>query len=352
MEHNDFKKEKIDPSNEKDPWTENDLKDHSNSPQPDISLNETRQHKESWEKDLVNRLAFASLNEQRRSRRWSIFFRSAFLLYLVVLVVLFLPDEGGDISLGSDHTAVIEVKGAIAENAFASADNVVKGLRAAFKDKHTKGIILRINSPGGSAVQAGYIYDEIKRLRSLHPDIKVYAVITDIGASAAYYIAAAADEIYANKASLVGSIGVLMDGYGFVDTIKKLGVERRVLTAGENKAFLDPFSPMKEEHKKHMQSLLDNVHKQFIDAVKAGRGDRLKNNSKLTSGLVWSGEKSLELGLIDGLASTSKVAREIIGIEKIADYTPRPNYIDRFADKFGASISQSLMARFFTPNIQ
>lgn len=351
MDNKEFKKENLDPSLEKDPWTENDLKDKPGSHKTDLPHNATLPKNEHWEKDLVNRLAFASLNEQRRSRRWSIFFRSAFLLYLIVAIFLFLPDKGGDISLGH-HTAVIEVKGVIAENAFASADNIIKGLRGAFKDDNTKGIVLRINSPGGSAVQAGYIYDEIKRLRKIYPDTKVYAVITDIGASAAYYIAAAADEIYADKASLVGSIGVLMDGYGFVDTLKKLGVERRLLTAGENKGFLDPFTPINEAHQQHMQSLLDNVHNQFIEAVKKGRGDRLGASSKIVSGLVWSGEKSVELGLIDGLASTSKVARDIIGVEKIADFTPRLNYIDRFADKFGASIANSFMARLLPLNIQ
>ncbi|MDX1811623.1 MAG: S49 family peptidase, partial [Gammaproteobacteria bacterium] len=292
-------------------------------------------NKEGWERDLVNRLAFSAINEQRRSRRWNIFFKSAFLLYLLSIFFMYLPEETGELHLGP-HTAMVEISGPIADNAFANANSIITGMREAFKDKNSKALILRINSPGGSPVHAGYVYDEIKRLRKKYPDKKLYAVVTDLCASAAYYIASAADEIYADKASIVGSIGVIMDGYGFVDAMKKVGVERRVMTAGKNKAFLDPFSPLKEEQKEHMQGLLDDVHVQFINAVKQGRGDRLKTDYPgIFSGLVWSGDQSVEIGLTDGLGSMSYVAREIIGQEKIVDFTPRPDYFERFADRLG-----------------
>lgn len=306
----------------------------SKSETPDLS-------KDEWQQDLINRLAFSAINEQRRTRRWNVFFKAAFLLYLLGIFALYFPDDTGEIHLGP-HTAMVELSGPIADNSFANANTIITGLREAFKNKNTKAVILRINSPGGSPVHAGYINDEITRLKEKYPNIPFYAVVADICASAAYYIAAAADEIYADKASIVGSIGVLMDGYGFVDALDKLGVERRLMTAGENKAFLDPFSPLKKEHKEHMQGLLDNVHTQFIDVVKQGRGDRLADNPKLFSGLVWSGEKSKDLGLIDGLGSISYVAREIVGEEKIVDFTPRPDYLDRFAERLGVAVANSL----------
>jgi len=292
-----------------------------------------------WERDVINRLAFAALNEQRRARRWSVFFKSLFFVYLFVLL-FYVPTDwsGGAITTG-EHTALVELDGVIAANSPANADNVIHGLRRAFKDKNTRGVILRINSPGGSPVQAGYVYDEIKRLRKKHPDIKLYAVITDICASGGYYIAAAADEIYADKASIVGSIGVLMDGFGFVGTLKKVGVERRLMTAGEHKGILDPFSPLKSDEVRHVQGLLDGIHKQFIDAVKAGRGDRLADDPRLFSGLFWDGEEGVKLGLVDGLGSSSYVAREIIKAEKIVDYTARPDYFERFADRIGATMA-------------
>lgn len=305
------------------------------------------EQKPDWEKDLINRLAFASINEQRRSRRWSVFFKFAFLLYLIGILFLYFPEDRGEIHLGS-HTAMVEISGPIADNSFANANTIITGLRAAFKDKNTKGVILRINSPGGSPVQAGYINDEIYRLREKHPNIPLYAVVTDMCASAAYYIAVGAQEIYADKASIVGSIGVLMDGFGFVDTMKKLGVERRLMTAGENKAFLDPFSPISQKDKAHMQSLLDNVHQQFISVVKKGRGSRLSANSDIFTGLFWSGEKSVDLGLIDGLGSMGYVARELVGEEKIVDFTPRPNYLDRFAERIGVAAASSLSSILFT----
>ena len=296
-----------------------------------------------WQKDLLNRLAFATLNEQRRSRRWGVFFKALMFIYIGA-ILFYVPSEWGDTSISTgDHTALIDIDGVIASNTEANADTIVSGLRAAFKNKHTKAVILRINSPGGSPVQAGYINDEIKRLRSKYTDIKLYAVIMDVCASGGYYIAAAADEIYADKASLVGSIGVLMNGFGFVEAMKKLGVERRLITAGDHKGALDPFSPLKKDELEHVQGMLDGVHKQFIKVVREGRGSRLKESPKLFSGLFWNGEEGVELGLVDGLGSSSYVAREIVGVEKIVDFTPRTNYLDRLADRIGVSAANLIM---------
>jgi len=296
-----------------------------------------------WERDVLNRLAFASLNEQRRARRWGIFFKSLMFLYLFALLALMMPDKwgSGSVKLGR-HTALVEVKGVIADGTEASADNIVTGLRNAFADKNTAGVILRINSPGGSPVQSGYVYDEIKRLRQKHPDIPLYAVVSDMCASGGYYIAAAADSIYANKASVVGSIGVLMNGFGFVDAMDKLGVERRLLTAGEHKGFLDPFSPSRPEDVAHIKTILGDIHAQFISAVKEGRGTRLKDDPVLFSGLVWTGEQGMEMGLVDGLASASQVAREVIGAENIVDFTPRPRYFERLAASLGAAMANGI----------
>jgi protease-4 len=299
----------------------------------------TRSKEGEWERDTLNRLAFAALNEQRRARRWSVFFKSLFFIYLFVIFFYIPGDWGnGGIKAGK-HTALIDLEGVIAANTQANADNLVGALRAAFKDKKTAGVILRINSPGGSPVQAGYVYDEIKRLRKKYPDTKLYAVVSDICASGGYYIASAADEIYADKASIVGSIGVLMDGFGFVDVMDKVGVQRRLMTAGIHKGALDPFSPLKKDEVKHVQNLLDTVHRQFIDQVKAGRGDRLSNSPDLFTGLFWNGEEGVTLGLVDGLGSASYVAREIIGEEDIVDFTTRPNYLDRFADRIGVTMA-------------
>lgn len=239
---------------------------------------------------------------------------------------------------------MIDVTGVIADKETASADNIVTSLRAAFEDEKVKGIVLRINSPGGSPVQSGYVYDEIGRLRALHPNIKVYAVISDLGASGAYYIASAADQIYADKASLVGSIGVTAAGYGFVGTMEKLGVERRTYTSGEHKSFLDPFQPQKPEETQFWQGVLDTTHQQFIASVKKGRGDRLKDKDhpELFSGLVWSGEQALPLGLIDGLGNTSSVARDIIGEKEIVDFTVQESPLDRFSKKLGASVAEQI----------
>jgi len=301
--------------------------------------NESPPDQGQWERELVNRLAFSALAEQRRTRRWGIFFKFAILAYLMALLVLYLPLGRLAPSAGEKHTALVEVSGIISDDSEASADNIVAALRAAFKDDDTAGVILRINSPGGSPVQAGYVNDEIGRLRKKHPKIPLYAVITDMCASGGYYIAAAADRIYADKASVVGSIGVLMNGFGFVGTMEKLGVERRLLTAGESKGMLDPFSPANPTEVAHIEGVLNELHGQFIEVVKRGRGDRLTGGEELFSGLVWSGERSVELGLVDALGSSSYVAREIIGVEEIRDFTPRRDLLERIADRIGMAMA-------------
>lgn len=298
-------------------------------------------NKEEWQAEVISKLAFAAVDEQRRTRKWNIFFKALFLLYFIVVLIAALSSSDSKTAMGKavEHTALVEVQGVIADGADASADNIIQGLRNAFKEKKAKAVILRINSPGGSPVQAGYVYDEIKRLRKLNKDKKVYAVVSDMCASGGYYIAVAADEIYADKASIVGSIGVLMNGFGFTKAMKTLGVERRLYTAGTSKGFLDPFSEVKKSDKQHIESLLGTIHKQFIDTVKEGRGKRLIEDEKIFSGLVWTGEESVALGLTDGLGNSSFVAREIIEAETIIDYTPRPNYLDRFADRLGVAMA-------------
>ncbi len=257
-------------------------------------------------------------------------------------MIYFTKNIGGGSFGGEKHTALIEINGVIAAHTEARADYIVSGLRNAFENENTQGVIIRINSPGGSPVQAGYINDEITRLREKYPDIPLYAVITDLCASGGYYIASAADKIYANQASIVGSIGVIMAGFGFVDAIEKLGVERRLLHAGDNKGFMDPFQPLKENEQSHVQELLDEIHQQFITVVKNGRGDKLIDDESLFSGLIWSGNEGMKLGLVDELGSASKVAREVIGAEDIVDFTRRENYLDRFAKQMGAAMLQSL----------
>ena len=306
-------------------------------------MSENSRNQNEFEQSLVNELAREILQEQRCSRRWGIFFKSFFALYLLSFLVIYLAGQSDiDGFSKGEHTAVIDIYGIISSETEARADYVVGALRNAFEDENTKGIVMRINSPGGSPVQAGYIYDEVKRLRALYPDIPLYAVISDICASGGYYIASAADSIYANKASIVGSIGVIISGFGFVDAIDKLGIERRLLHAGENKGLLDPFQPLKMDEKKHIETLLDDVHQQFIDVVKAGRGDRLVNDEKLFSGLIWTGEESIKLGLVDKLASTGQVAREVIGAEDIVDFTRRESYLDEFAKQLGATLFNAL----------
>lgn len=297
----------------------------------------------NWEREVIEKLAFAALAEQRRSRRWGIFFKLLTFAYLTLFLVVALEWRIGSEALTSGkHTALVDIIGVIEARGEAGADRVTAALQSAFKDKNTQGVVLRINSPGGSPVQAGIIYDEIRRLRGLHPSIPMYAVVEDICASGGYYIAAAADRIYVDKASIIGSIGVLMDGWGFTGAMEKLGVERRVLAAGENKAFMDPFSPVDPEQKQHAQSLLNDIHNQFIEVVRKGRGKRLKDNPELFSGLIWTGAKSVELGLSDGFGSLDWVAREVIKAEQIVDFTQKQNLAERFAKRFGAVLADSL----------
>ena len=308
----------------------------------------------SWEREVVTQLAEASLKEQRRSRRWGIIFKLLTFAYIGVLI--FMLSEAGSlatVSVNEKHTALVELTGVIADTEKANADNIVTALRDAFENKNTAGVILRINSPGGSPVQSGYIYDEMRRLRDEHPDTPLYAVITDICASGGYYIASAADKIYADKASIVGSIGVRMDNFGFVEAIDKLGIERRTLTAGENKALLDPFLPVNEKAKEHMQVMLGEIHNQFIDSVKEGRGDRLDTSVEgLFSGLIWTGEAAVKNGLIDELASASHVAREVIGEETIVDYTLQDDILQRFTDRLGAAVAQVISTQFLNPGLK
>ncbi|GAA0840811.1 signal peptide peptidase SppA [Marinobacter szutsaonensis] len=302
---------------------------------------------------LIEKLVMSLQAEQRRSRRWGIFFKFLTFGYLFALLFLIRFPFGESLDAGTGvHTAVIEVNGTIAADELASADNIVGSLRSAFEAESSKAVVLRINSGGGSPVQSGYVYDEIKRLREEYPDKKVYAVISDIGASGAYYIAAAADEIYANRASLVGSIGVIAGGFGFTEVMDKVGVERRLYTAGDNKAFLDPFSPEDEEEVQFWSSVLENTHRQFIEAVKRGRGDRLADDERLFSGLVWSGEQAMELGLIDGLGSTSSVAREVVGAEKLVDYSHRKSPLQDFVDQLGVAFGEGFAGQLLESRLE
>jgi protease-4 len=297
-----------------------------------------------WERALINRMAAEFLREQRRSRRWGVIFRMGILAYLVLLVVTYYADGLGEsLSAGLEHTALVEVEGIIAPEASASADRIITGLRKAFEADQAKAVILRINSPGGSPVQAGYVFDEIRRLREKHPDKKVYAVGVDACASGAYYIAAAADEIYVDEATLIGSIGVRLDGFGFQQAMEELGIQRRLLTAGDRKAILDPFSPLAEQDRAFLQELLDNIHTQFIDAVTTGRGDRLKGGEELFSGLFWTGQESVDLGLSDGIGSSSYVAREIVGAEELVEYTARRDLLERLTERFGTALARGLV---------
>ncbi|MEE4378039.1 MAG: S49 family peptidase [Candidatus Competibacteraceae bacterium] len=300
---------------------------------------------------FVERLAFAALVEQRRNRRWGIFFKSVFLLYLVVVLILaFSPLDPTATDRSQPHAALVNLEGLIASGMDANAKDVISGLRSAFKNDSTTGVILSINSPGGSPVQAGEMYDEIMRLREAHPDTPIYAVATDVCASGGYYVAAATQKIYANKASIIGSIGVRTDGFGFVDAMSKLGITRRLYTSGESKGFLDPFQPPKPEDVRHLESMLDEIHQQFIAAVRQGRGERLQETPELFSGLVWTGSKSLELGLIDELADVRFVAKEVIGTEKIIDYTKRPKVLERILSNVEATLT--LLTSVFSPGVR
>lgn len=297
-----------------------------------------------WERSVLETLAMETLAEQKRARRWR---TTVSLLWLgffsLVLLLIFGATAGRQSGATLEkHTALIEVKGVISAESKASADKVIAALQAAFKDKNTQGVVMRIDSPGGSPVQSGYINDEMKRLRALHKDIPLYVVVQDICASGGYYIAAAADRIFVDKASIVGSVGVLMDGFGFTGTMDKLGVERRLVTAGANKGFLDPFSPVNPEQQKFAQQMVNEIHEQFIKVVREGRGKRLKETPEMFSGLVWSGEKSVALGLADGFGGLEYVAREVIKAEAIVDYTPEDSLSEQFARRIGVSASDAL----------
>ena len=298
-----------------------------------------------WERQALEKIALAGIQEQRRARQWGIFFKLLIFIYLFALLFVGMGWVGKKDTGTGKHTALVEVRGVIAHDSSASADSITTGLQDAFKDKRTQGVILRINSPGGSPVQAGYINDEVRRLRAKYPNIPLYAVVEDICASGGYYVAVAADRIYVDKASIIGSIGVLMDGFGFTGTMEKLGVERRLLAAGENKGFLDPFSPILESHKDYAQQMLGQIHQQFITVVREGRGKRLKETPEMFSGLLWVGQKSIELGLADAYGSVDYVAREVIKAEDIVDFTPRENVAERLAKRFGAAMGESI-ARF------
>lgn len=287
----------------------------------------------------VEQLAAALLRDRRSERRWRIFFRMAWLLLVAAVAFAIFAQRAHVTAPSGPHTALIEVKGEIASEAEASAEHLVSALKSAFEDAGSRAVVLRINSPGGSPVQAGIVNDEIKRLKAKHGK-PVYAVVEEVCASGAYYIAAAADEIYVDKASIVGSIGVLMDGFGFTGTMEKLGVERRLLTAGQNKAMLDPFSPLNEQHKAYVQAMLDQIHQQFIKVVKDGRGARLKETPDTFSGLFWNGEQAVKIGLADKFGNLDYVAREVVKAETVVDYTPRENVAERLAKRFGAAIGE------------
>jgi len=297
----------------------------------------------NWERGVLEKLVMETLAERRRARRWSIFLRLLTLAWFSVVLLAFAGWFSADVAKKTErHTALIDIEGVIAAGGETSADELVESLKAAFEDDKTAGIVLRINSPGGSPVQSGIIHDEILRLRGKHPDTPLYAVIEEVGASGGYYVAAAADRIYVDKASLVGSIGVLMGGFGFVDVMEKVGVERRLLTAGDKKGFLDSFSPLSDEQRAHAQLMLDQIHRQFIDVVRKGRAERLSDDPDLFSGLVWTGERSVELGLADGLGSVASVARDVIKVETIVDYSPRENLAEKLARRVGASAGETI----------
>ena len=295
---------------------------------------------EGWERRVFERLALEVLAEQRRRRRWSVFLRLSTLALVAAVLWVF----GGFAEVepldGGRHTALVSLEGEIAAKGEVSADHVVASLQAAFADSGTQGVVLRINSPGGSPVQAGIISDEILRLRAQHPEVPVFAVVEDICASGGYYVAAVADRIYVDKASIVGSIGVLMDGFGFAGLMERLGIERRLLTAGDNKGFLDPFSPQQPKQLAHARVMLQEIHAQFVDTVRKGRGERLKETPEMFSGLMWSGAKSVEMGLADGFGTVDSVAREVIKAETIHDYTQKQNLAERFAQRFGAGMAE------------
>jgi protease-4 len=325
---------------------------HSSELPPAANPGSAPESAPNWERSVLEKLAFAALEEQRTARRWKTMGRVTWLLVIVLLLWVGLGLGSSSKNSNGPHTAVIEIKGDIASGAEASAELVLAALRAAFEDKGSQAVVLLINSPGGSPVQAGIINDEINRLKAKHKK-PVYAVVEETCASAAYYIAVAADQIYVDKASIVGSIGVLMDGFGFTGLMDKLGVERRLMTAGENKGFLDPFSPQTQKQRAYAQTMLNQIHKQFIDVVKAGRGKRLKETPEMFSGLFWSGQQAIELGLADEYGNLDYVAREVVKAEEVIDYTRRDNVAERLVKRFGAAIGEgSVRAVRSLPNLR
>ncbi len=298
---------------------------------------------------LIEKLLGQAQEEHRKSRRWGVFFKVLTFVYLFVLLAVMLNGRSGGSSLAvaEEHVAVVTVNGVIAPDQDASADLIVTGLTRAFEAENSKAVLLKINSPGGSPVQSNQVYNAIKRLRAEYPDKKVYAAITDVGASGAYYIASAADEIYADPASIVGSIGVIMAGFGLEEAAEKLGVERRVLTAGNNKAIMDPFSPVRPADRTHMKAMLNEIHQQFITAVRNGRGDRLKEaeNPEIFSGLFWTGERAETMGLVDGLKSPGDVARDVVGLEELVNYSASRSPMEEFLRKFGVSIGEGIASQ-------
>ncbi len=299
-----------------------------------------KKDEDAWMRELLTRLAESSLVEQRRARRWGVFFKLAFLLYLILLLGVVVGSTTEDTLSDEPFTALVTLDGAIMDDSQANATTVIEGLREGFESEHSKAVILRINSPGGSPVQSNYIYQEMLRLRKKHPDKPLYAVVSEMAASGGYYVAAGATAIYADQASIVGSIGVRMDGFGVVDAMKMLGIEYRELTAGEHKALLSPFVPVNPEEKAHMEGLLNQVHAQFIKAVKDGRGARLNLETPgLFSGLVWTGQQAVDLGLVDGLGDVESVARDVVKVEKVVDVTSEVSVLDRLLGRLGVAVS-------------
>jgi len=296
-----------------------------------------------WERGLIEKLAVAALKEQQRARRWGIFWKLLGFAYLTVIILLAVDWKGAGERKTGKHTALVEVSGLIAPGTDSSAEKIATSLQAAFKDKNTQGVVMRINSPGGSPVQAQTIYDEMRRLRKKHPEIPLYAVIEDVCASGGYYVAVAADRIYVAKSSILGSIGVRMDSFGVTGLMERLGIERRLLTAGENKGMLDPFLPLEESHRQYALALMGEIHQQFIGAVREGRGKRLKETPDMFSGLIWSGAKGVELGLADAFGSLDYVAREVIKAENIVDFTQKENLAEKFARRFGAGVAGAVL---------
>ncbi|MEN3366039.1 MAG: protease [Burkholderiales bacterium] len=330
----------------------NDHYEENNQPQaamPEQSrTSTTTARKDGWERDVLEKLAFATLQEQRARRRWSIFFKFAFLGLFVVALWAAFDLGGGDAEVVGPHTALIEIDGTIESGTTGGADSVIPALNRAYADASAVGVILRINSPGGSPVQAGIINDEIQRLRKAYPRKPLYVVVDEICASGGYYIAAAADKIYVNKASIVGSIGVLMEGFGFTGLMDKVGVERRLMTAGENKGFMDPFSPQSQKQTNYAQDMLNEVHQQFINVVRQGRGKRLKETPETFSGLFWSGSKAVEIGLADGFGTVETVARDELKAEDIVDYTQHEGLSERLLKKFGGAVGTAAAASIWS----